>query len=311
MRHIFNYQNFICRSPDDGGGAPAAAAAAAPAASPAGAPNAQPAGDGAPPPSAAPAAPAATPPAAGAGFYRPADLPDNMVGKTLEETMDNMAKSLKGYRDRDASKPQPPADPSAYLTFATEPAAEIKPYIEVLANDPLSKSMAEFAHKNGIPVDAYQGLIAHFISAGRELGLMEPPVDTEAERKNLLPDNAKHLTPAEQSAAIERRMNDNFAFVDLLTQGPNALAKDDAEYLKAMLGDNAKGHRALEHFRARIQPPTSGGPAMGQPGAGGGDPKQALFARMQLPENTIGNPKFDKASYELLQQDYRRVFGAQ
>lgn len=307
MRHILNYQNFICRSPEDGGGSPAAAAPAAPAASPAGTPNSPPAGGDAPAPSAAPPAPAA--PVAGAGFYRPADLPDNMVGKTLEETMDNMAKSLKGYRDRDASKPQPPADPSAYLTFATEPAAEIKPYIEVLANDPLSKSMAEFAHKNGIAVDAYQGLIAHFISAGRELGLMEPPVDPAAERAALLPDNAKNLTPAEQSAAIERRMNDNFAFVDLMTQGPNALAKEDAEYMKAMLGDNAKGHRALEHLRARIQPPTSGGPAMGQPGAGGVDVRAELSRRAGLPENIPGNTKYDPASHKQLQADYQREYG--
>jgi hypothetical protein len=309
MRHIFNYQNFICRSPDDGGGTPAAAAPAAPAASPAGAQNSPPAGDGAPPPSAASAAPAATPPAAGASFYRPADLPDNMVGKTLEETMDNMAKSLKGYRDRDASKPAPPADAAAYLAFDAEPAAEIKPYIETLAADPLVKSMNEYALEKGIPKDVYQGLITRFLSAGRELGLMEPPVDPAAERAALLPDNAKHLTPAEQSAAIERRMNDNFAFVDLMTQGPNALAKDDAEYLKAMLGDNAKGHRALEHFRARIQPPTSGGPAMGQPGAGGVDVRAELARRAGLPENTPGNPKYDRASHEQLVADYKREHG--
>ncbi len=308
MRHILNYQNFICRSPDDGGGAPAAAAPAS-AADPAGSSSSAPAGGSAPAPSAAPPAPAATPPAAGATFYRPVDLPDNMVGKTLEETMDNMAKSLKGYRDRDASKPQPPADPAAYMAFATEPPAEIKPYIETLAADPLVKSMNEYAHKNGIPVDVYQGMITHFLSAGRELGLMEPPVDPAAERAALLPDNAKHLTPAEQSAAIERRMNDNFAFVDLLTQGPNALAKDDAEYVKAMLGDNAKGHRALEHLRARINPPTSGGPAMGQPGAGGVDVGKELARRAGLPENTPGNPKYDPTSAAQLQADYQRHYG--
>lgn len=270
-------------APGDGGGAPAP-----------GAPSDQnggtPPGDnGAPPPS----------------IYRPEGLADHFVGKTDPETIDNLKKALDGYRARDASN-QVPADIAEYAKFTGDIPEVIKPHLDSLAADPLFERASKVALEHGISSAAYQTMVTELFAGAAEAGLLEPPVDFAAEKTALVPDNARHLPEAEQTAAREARMNQNFAFVDSLTSA--GLSKDAAEHAKAMLGDTAAGHQFMETVQKLISG-TGRGPSLNQPGDRGTDPKADLARRAALPENIVGHIKFDPKSHAQLQEDYKKVHG--
>ncbi|MGR6465441.1 hypothetical protein [Rhizobium sp. PAMB 3182] len=305
-----------------GGGAPsgdppAGAAPPDPGSAPAGAAPGSPPAPSAGTPSAAPG------PAAGGDLYKPDGLADSLLGKTNTETIDNMAKALAGYRERDAGN-KVPETAEAYGQFGDDMPAEVKPYLETLANDPITGRMQQYALENRIPLPVYQGMVKQFLSVGSELGLMEPVIDEAKERAELVPETARHLSEGEQKAAREKRMNENFAYLDAaVAKGLDPTTKqfdakrggisaEDAEYAKSMLGDSAKGHRFLEWVRALGggMDGGTGGPGMQQPGGGGQNERDALRAELALPENTIGNPKFDRKSYEAVQARYQKLLGS-
>lgn len=328
MKHLLRHLNFfdaILLSPDGGGGGDAAGGA------PSGGDSGTPPDPGSAPPPADPggqpapsagAPPAASGPAAGGDLYKPDGLAESLLGKTNNETIDNMAKALNGYRERDAAN-KVPDTAEAYWQFGEDLPAELKPYIDTMGADPVSQRMNEFAHKNRIPAPLYQGMVKEFISVGQELGLMEPVIDEAKERAELTPETARHLSDGEQKAAREKRMNENFSYLDAaVAKGLDPTTKqfdpkrggisaEDAEYAKAMLGDSAKGHRFLEWVRALGggSDGGTGGPGMQQPGGGGQNERDALRAELALPENTVGNPKFDRKSYEAVQARYQKLLG--
>lgn len=285
--------------PDASGGNGAAADPAAASATP-------PANGGTPPA-------AAADPAAGGAFYRPDGVPDHLVGKDQNETLDKIYGALKGYRERDAQAGVP-EKADAYAEFAGEIPETVKPHLETLKGDPLFARLNEKALALRVPASTYQGLVQEFISVSAEMGLMEPIVDAQAERAALVPVSAAHLSPAEQGQAVEKRMNENFAFLDaLVAQGADkgGLSKDDADFARAMLGDSAKGHRVFEWMRTAAGAGGDGGngPAFSSAPAGQ-DHRAELQRRAALPENTWGNPKFDQKSYDQLLADRRKFFGA-
>jgi hypothetical protein len=224
--------------------------------------------------------------------------------------MDKLASALRGYRERDTNNGVPET-PEAYADFKGEISETVKPHLETLTKDPLFSRVSDKALEMKISVPQYQALVQEFMSVSAEMGLLEPVVDEKAERTALVPDTAKHLTPAEQQQAVEKRMNDNYAFLDaMVARGAEGggLTKDDAEFAKAMLGDSAKGHRFFEWLRSATSGGTgTGGPRMEGPAPGGNDPRAELARRAALPENTWGNPKFDQKSYDALQADYARL----
>ena len=292
-------------TPDESGSAPlppgdpSPAAATPPAA----------AGDP-PPPSAGDPSAAAPSPAAAGDLYRPEGLPDAMMGATDKETLDNVTKALKGYRDRDATNAVPETA-EAYGSFRDDLPEAVKPHIDTLKGDPLFGRVADKALSLGLSVPAYQGLVEEFVSVSAEMGLMEPIVNVEAERQALIPDAAKHLPAAEQKAAVERRMDENFAFIDaMVTRGPTngGFSKDVGDFAKSMLGDSAKGHQFFE-WAAKVSGGQGGGPAITTGLPQGEDPKKDLQRRGALPQNTVGHRDFDRASYDQLQADYVRVYG--
>lgn len=274
----------------------APAAPAAPPVPPAPAPEAT-------APSPAPSAPpAGQTPAAPGTAYRPEGLPDNFAGATDRETIDALAKAVKGYRDRDATR-DVPTEAAAYLDFGDVP-AEAKAHFDTLKGDPLFDKVAGVALQFGIPKGAFTSLVKTFVTEAATGGLLEPPVNLEAERAALVPEAARALPPAEQKAAIDRRISDNLAWVTQM-QG-RGLAKDAADHLVMMLGDSAKGHQAIEFFRAQMAgtapAPITGG---AQPT---GDTADTLRAEAERAENTPGNPKFSQASYDALQSRYRALY---
>ncbi|MVA23214.1 hypothetical protein V6582_17950 [Agrobacterium vitis] len=296
-----------------GGDAPAAGAAATPSAGSSSSQNAADATPGAPPspPGAAEGAVADGSPAAAPSIYRPEGLPDHMLGANDQQTIDNMKKALDGYRTRDADA-KIPDDPKAYSEFSGEVPENIKVHLDTLKDDDLFKRVSDKALEHKISVPAFQAMVQSFLSVSAEMNLLEPPIDVVAERQALVPENAKHLPEAQQKIAVEKRMNENFAYVDQMVamgKDKGGLSKEAGDFAKAMLGDSARGHEFIEFLRAQ----GSGGhkgPAMGLPGAGGGnDARAELSRRSALPENTPGSPKFDKASHDALQADYQRLIG--
>lgn len=252
--------------PGEGGGDAAAtpspgAAAAAPVVAPSGQPAMPPAGV------VAPGAPAAAPAAAD---YWPEGLDPALKGADAKATLDNMAKSLKGYRDKDANRGVPET-PEAYTDFSKlgdkfQIDPKNAPHFEALKTDPVFKTIATTAHKHGVGQLAVAEIYQDSLNAMSEAGMLEPPIDVAAEKAALVPDAAKSLPPAEQEAAVQKRLNENYAFLDLMVQN-RGMPKDVAQHLELSLGDSARGHTALEWFKAQLQ---QGGSAPGAHGTGGG-----------------------------------------
>lgn len=311
-RH-FNAEGGSAAGGGDGGGQPATppAGGAAPPAAPGG-------GGGAPgtaPPGAPPAAPAGTPPADAPKAYRPEGLADNLYGASDQETIDRMHKALNGYRERDSAKGVPDR-PEAYRDFKIDEAPEaLRPHLAELAKDPLFDAVAKVAHDEKIPVGTLQKLTTALYAQAAESGILEPPIDPVKERAALLPETAQGLSQAEQDRAIDARLQQNEDFIKLMTQpGADGKAKLDAkvgEHALLMLMDTAAGNQFLEFVRGQM---TGQDRAQPLPGNGSGketaeSQRDALRTRAALPENTFGNPKFDRASWDALQEDYRKLAG--
>lgn len=304
-------------APDEGGGSGAGAAAGADAGAAGSTPAAGTAGVDKGAAAAGTAGAAASGPAADAGAaapYRPDGLPDTMFGKDDRETMDKMHNALKGYRDRDAQRVVPDK-PEAYTQFELDKVPEgAREHIAALSKDPLFAEVAKVAMEEKIPVAAMQRMTATLYAKAAEAGILEPMIDTAAERQALLPADAAYLSKADQDKAIDARLQANEDFVKhLSTPGADGKAKmpaEVAEYGLLMLMDSAKGNQFIEAFKAmatgadRAQPLGNGSTS-----GSGASAREALRARMAAPEMQVGHPLFNKAAYDQLDADYKKLLG--
>lgn len=292
-----------------GGAAAEAGAAAAGAAAGAGARSAAGAESGA---AAAGQSSSSSPGAAAAGApYRPAGLPDHYMGANDQETMDKMSNALAGYRNQTSDVP---ADAAGYKEFAKIDDA-IKPHMDTIIADPLFDRMTSYAKEKGLGKGVFQDLVSTYIGVAAEMGILEPPLDVAKEQEQLTPENARHLPAPEQAKARDARMADNLAFLDLQLSKDGGkdggLSKETIDFTKMMMGDRAAGHQLIEFMRAKVSGGGKG-PLLNPDGGGGGaDPKADIERRRTLPENTWGNPAFDRGSYDKLQADARKVHGDQ
>lgn len=286
----------LIRNTDGGGGAAA------------------PAGGGAAPAAAAAAA-SASPDAAAAAPYWPEGLDASFKGADEKTTLDNFAKTfgeqsaqLKGYRDRDA-KNVVPKTVEEYTNFDAVKDFKIddanKPHFENLKTDPAFKAIALEAHKNGIGQAAMMGMYQAGLNAMQEAGLLTPPLDVNAERVALLPEAAKGLPKDQQDAAIQKRLNENYGFLDLM-QETRGLPKDVAQHLEISLGDTALGHQGLEWIRGQLQGAGASGPgAHGGPGGGGAVTAESLRAeRAAIKPNDPQRREKEAALDEKYKQHY-------
>jgi hypothetical protein len=318
MKRKFFPQIFF-NAPDGGGGAapPAAGAPAAtptgtpPAAAPAaGAVGAPPAPGGATPPAPQAGQPQATPPAAGTEDYWPTGLDQSFKGADSKATLDNLAKALNGYRTRDAQKgvpekPEAYADVSTLKDFVVEDA--FKPHFEALKADPAFAAISKTAHAHGVGHKAFAEIFQSGLTAMSENGLLLPEIDVAAEKAALVPAEAKALPAQQQEVAVQKRLNENYAFLDLM-EANRGLPKEVRQYMEVSLMDGAKGHQAIEWMRAQIQ---GGGAQGGTPGAhgqapGGRDTKDSLrAARAAI---NPGDPQRAQKEAEL-DRRYQELYG--
>lgn len=230
--------------------------------------------------------------------YFPEGLPDHFKGANDRETIDKIAAGWKDYRTRDAAKDLPDT-PEGYLSFegiddkAFKLDDRFKAHFDSFGTDPGMKAAAAIAQKHGIPRPAFLEAVQGSLSALQEAGVLEPMMDAEAERAALLPEAAKNLSKDQQDAAIDRRMTDNLAFVDLMVQN-RALPKEAGEYAQLMLADSAKGHMFLEWMRNAVQGGGNGPGAHGE-GGGGSISHAQLKERQADPRNNPNDMKFDQS----------------
>lgn len=257
-------------------------------------------------------APAVTPPAE---LHFPEGLPDHFKGANDRETIDRLAGAWKDYRSRDAGKDLP-ENPEGYLSLegiddkAFQLDERFKPHFEGFANDPGMKAAAAIAQKHGVSRPAFLEAMQASMSALSEAGLLEPMLDFDAERAALLPDAARSLAKDQQDVAIDRRMSDNFDFIDLMVTN-RGLPKQVGEYAQLMLGDKAEGHLFLEWVRNSVQGGGGGGPGAHGAGGGGGDTADSLRQEMAKPELTPGHPSFDRAKYSEFDARYKAFHSKQ
>jgi hypothetical protein len=285
------------------GGAAAPSAPAAPAAA-ASAPSATPAAAGAA--AVPPAAGVVTPPAAAVDYW-PEGLDPKYKGTDGKTTLDNLAKDLKGYRDRDATrgvpeKPEGYTNFEALKDFKMDPAHA--PHFAALKSDPVFKGALDVMHKHGMGQLAVAETYQAFLNAAGQSGMLEPPLDIALERVAMVPDAAKNLSQPEQDAAVQKRLNDNFAFLDLAVQN-RGLDAGVAKHMEFALGDSAKGQQAMEWMRAQMNAAGQQPGAHGQPG-GGADTRESLRAEQATLKPS--DPDYAKKS-AALDEKYKALIG--
>lgn len=257
-----------------------------------------------------------SPPPAATQPYRPDGLADTMFGKDDRETIDKMKTALDGYRQRDSSVP---ANIDGYAIDAKKLVTDLKldagvePFLAQLGKDPLYKAVSDVALAEKVPAGTMQKIVGALYSEAMKAGILEPLVDTAAERAALLPEGAKTLAADKQQAAIDARMQANEDFIkNEMKPGADGKPRLDpkvGEHALLMLMDTAAGNQFIEWMRHQMTGGDRANPIGGSGGGqnGGADARAELAKRAALPQNMVGNRAFDQKSWEQLQEDYKKL----
>ncbi|MCO5091991.1 hypothetical protein [Bosea sp. (in: a-proteobacteria)] len=218
----------------------------------------------------------------GAAPYRPDGLPDQYVGASERETIDKLWTATKGFRDAQAQRETPPADVAGY-TFEWSDA--VKPYAADFGEDKFFTGVKEDALKAGLGNKQANAFLDSVMNRMISMQLVDAPIDVEAEKLKLAPDDAKGLPAPERDAAIQRRVANNVAFVDSLAA--KGFDKDAAQALGAELAAFPALNQLVEFMRdGGVKPALGGGPAAAATAAD-------LAKRSGDPRGRIGEPEYD------------------
>lgn len=312
------FLDLLLRAPDDGGagGAAPPAAAAAPdptasvlAAARAAAGDAPPAAPAAPADPAKPAAPTFEEKAAAGteGWKAPDFVPENLRGKSPEETLQKLTDAWKGYRDKEAKREKLPEAPDGY-TYA--PSEKVKPYwAENVADDPVLQSVREAALAAEIPPSKFQGFMDAVLGSMVDMGLVDRPVVPDEVLGGMVPESASTLPREEQlRAAGQRVLAIDGAMKAFVADRklPETVTRE-----AGLLLSTAEG---LQFLEALLPIPGKAGAAPGiQPG--GTAPSQtqvtaeSLRQRQADPRNRAGTPQYEEAFARETQRQYAAFYG--
>jgi hypothetical protein len=265
-----------------------------------------PEGDGAAPPSpnngGAPAGGDGKPAGGeGTGPFRPEGLPDHLFGTSDRETVEKLFTAYKPARDEIAKFGEMGKLPKDADGYAFEPSDKLKPFLPDFANDPVLKLAREAAHKAGIRDKQFGPFVSGILEAMIDGEMVTPAIDLAKEKAALLPEEARGLDQAGQNTAIDKRVRDNHARIEIWkSQG---LPAESATALAAML-DTAAANHAVEFFakQMRTAQPTPGG------GQTDGVTHESVKARQQDPRNRVGNAKYDPAFAAETNRMYQTLF---
>jgi hypothetical protein len=246
--------------------------------------------------------------AAAEGDWKAPDfVPDNLRGKTADETFKKLTDAWKGYREKESKRESLPADPSGY---AYKPGEKVAPFVaDELADDPVFQSVREAALEAEIAPSKFNGFLDKVFGAMVDLGVVDRPVDPQAVLGGMVPEAAKSLPQDEQMRQAGQRVLaingalQTFAVDQKLTEG-------ETRELNLLVATD-DGLRLLERLLPRAG---AGAPAGLTPG--GAQPtaqtvtKDSVRQRQADPRNQPGNAAYDPAFQRETVAQYRRVYGA-
>lgn len=218
------------------------------------------------------------------GPYYPEGLAEHLKGKDDKETINNLAKAYKGARDALAKEGKLPEKPEDY---------ELDEQNQDLINteDPSLPVLQNICHKHGITQEKFNGILGDLGPALMDAGVIKEP-RTFDQNMEILGDGADVM--------VARAMTK----IDQLHQ-QGFLSESEHKWAYDNLGD-AEGINFVNKFMRGYGEKSI--PVRSTPIEGTAS-KEELRAQAALPENTPGHPKFNKASYDKLQQDYQRAYG--
>jgi len=240
--------------------------------------------------------------------FRPDGLDAGFVGANDKETIERLSTALKDLQTQTALN-EAPKDLAAYADFSkAELPDAIKGHMAGLRDDPLFKTAAMAAQKHGVSQAAMQEIVTSVYEGAAQSGLLEPPVDVEAERLALLPEGYGNQPKHVQDGAINARLQANVDYLGLLVKN-GKVDNETAEHVAGMLMDTAKGNKFLEFVRMQTSGGTLAQP-FGQAGAGGGVNSEGALrdelARVQAKKGTV---EYDPTEHEAIMARYRSLYG--
>lgn len=227
--------------------------------------------------------------------YRPEGLPDHLFGKSDQETIDRLHKTVSGFRQTEGDRGAVPKTPDEYrLEFGDK----VKPFAENFGKDPLFKQTLTIAHEAGITDKQFGKFLPKLLEHMVDSGMVEAPLDATAELLKLMPASAAGLDDAGKKAAAGKRLQDNIAWVDTMTkqfasgdQTKQAPISQAFEWLAAAATDKVQANYLIEFLRGNAteqRPALDGGkPPAGTDGA-------AVQARLRDPRNDPMSSKFEQ-----------------
>lgn len=220
--------------------------------------------------------------------YRPDGLPEHLFGANDRETIDKLYKAVNGFRSSQGERGAVPDSADKYQLTVDE---ALKPYLADFDKDPVFKGTRDIFHKAGVTDRQFDQIVGPWLKMLVDGGLVDKPVDAQAQLLSLAPASASNLDEAGRKAAASRRVSDNVAWVDgAKSQG--TLPAEQADFLAATLASDPRAHGLVEWLRGQAAEPR---PAMNGANAGGGVTEDQIKARITDPRNDPMKPQFDRA----------------
>jgi hypothetical protein len=202
--------------------------------------------------------------AASAGAaYRPAGLPDHLYGAKNEETIDKLFTAVDGFRKIEGDRGAVPKDPAGY---GFQPSDKLKPFAQNFDKDPLFGKTREIALGAGITDKQFQNFVAPLLEHMIDGGMVDKPVDANAQLLTLAPAGT-YANDKEKGTAAAKRVNDNIAWADGAKAQKTFGDQSDAiaDFLAAGAASDPRAHHLVEWLKAQSE---GGGPNL-NPGGGG------------------------------------------
>ena len=226
------------------------------------------------------------------GIYYPEGLPDEFRGTTERETLDRLAKEVTG-------RPKPPGKAEDYK-LDLPPALQSR--FGDLKDDKVLPLWQKVAHKAGLTNDQYQSAFADLYTEMSNAGILEPPMDIEAELMKLAPQSGD---ATQKKAAAAARVNTAVNWAKGLSDRGTLSTKEAT--LIGSIAASADGVAAIEKIMRLTGEHGvqvgGGNPALGQT-------MQSVKSQMADPRYDTRNPKYDADFRTRVDADFRRLHGA-
>jgi hypothetical protein len=243
---------------------------------------------------------------AAAGDWKAPDfVPDNLRGKSAEETMQKLTEAWKGYRDKEAKREKLPEAPDGY-SYA--PSEKVKPFMaDNVADDPVLQHVREAALAAEMPPSKFQTFMDSVLGAMVDMGIVDRPVAPDEVLGGMIPDAAASLPREEQLKAAGQRV----LGIDAALKAFGADRKFDEGMMREagfLLGTH-EGLRFLEAVLPQPGQKPGGLQPGGQPSLSATITAESLRQRQADPRGQRGTAQFDPAFERETMRQYQQLYG--